>query len=421
MKQYNKLGLIFVTDLIWQKQTEHNKISINQYANECGFNLYCKYSSPFGLSYGFTRLSSETDSKKIKKKHSSKYVSLGVWIIESFFDDAVDENLIVCFCFNKAEELYGYIAIAHGSVLAEDGEYIGNLDEVRARTKSLIKQHSIKIAIIPDDVPFYNDSVLEHDTGVRILPQESKYDPVNGKLTSASDFLFWSPDKKSVTPKLKVSRLKTIDLNRNKKIIGFFVGVFAFLSLSYFVYDKYFTNTTLEDLQEQVIPLAKPTSYPAKMFITACLDNYDKRVINTSEWATDNYRCSLTGIDVSYRKLVDAKLSELTNQLGESVLFNAQGATAKFKINLPTSLPDSLPSNNDNFELIDMLNNAAAKLNFTVNINQDKVEITSGYSPVFLYNNMIIDRINISEISMSVDSQSGFNSWRILGDLNVKK
>lgn len=422
MKYYKKLGLNFVTDMLWQKQTENNKVSLKQFYNDCKFNLYCKYTGPFGVCYGFGR-SDEVGSNKPTKKNklNTNLVSLGVWIIESIFEDKIDNNVLICFCFDKESETFGYICVMDGALLPEDGEYIGSLEEVRAKTKLLAKQYAIKVILVTDDVPFYNDSVLEYETGANIVVLKSEIDKFTGKLVAASDDMFWNPSRKMTAPKLKVARLKTIDINRFKKIIAGLSICFGLFGGAYIVKNTYFNNDQLNEIQEHIEAIVKPTSYPANIFIDTCLANFNKYAINQNSWELDSFKCNLSGIEVAYKKSPDAKLTDLTQMLGESITFNATGALAKIKIKFPENyLKPPQVTQEHKLETIDLLDNAAEKLNFTVNIVNNKVEINSGYSPVFLNDNQIISTLNLSEISMSVNTQSGFNNWRILGEINAK-
>ncbi len=69
-------------------------------------------------------------------------------------------------------------------------------------------------------------------------------------------------------------------------------------------------------------------------------------------------------------------------------------------------------------EQIETLKGMADKYGLLIKVNGlKKVEISSSLSPIFLYNNNIINNINILEISMQLNS-NGFFNWIIRGELN---
>lgn len=414
MKHYRKNGLDFVTDLVWQKQSENNKISLKLFREDCKFDFYCKSSSL--NSYGFGRLI--RDSKGIPIFKTKNLLSLGAYITESVETDK-NINLFICFCFDNNKDAdvdptYGYVFLYQGSILPEDGEYIGSLDEVKARIKSLSKLYKARAAFIPDDVPFHNDSPFEYETGLKIYVLKSVIDENTEKLIPASEYIFW----RKTRDKVKASRIRSLDNKKQKKILAGVVFTTVLTFVGIFVKSYFFPEQDLNDVTEQVATITSPTSYPSKIFIASCFAKFDKLINTNQNWLMDSFKCTTKGIEVTY-KSNNGMIIDLQKMIGESVTYTPTGASLKLKIQLPTELPlePSIPSLS---EQIDSLHNAAEKLGFTVNVNNKKVDITSGYSPLFLYQNNIINELNLSEISMTNSSDNGFMDWRIVGEINAK-
>jgi hypothetical protein len=412
MKHYQRDGIDFVTDLVWQSKLPSEKFNLKLYRKDCAFDFYCK-TNKLGHTYGFGRYPRDDDNKiavKLKKP-----VSLGLFIIESVDIGDADSNvnLFICFCFDNStnNQTYGYVFIYNGTILPEDGEYVGSLDEVKAKIKQLSKQYNAEVAFIPDDVPFYNDLAFEYESKLKIYPLASKLDEKTGEMISASEHIFWQQNKQ----KSRVCSIKNLDNTKQKKA-AFYIGLLIIAgAISYGAKEYFYPDISIDDLSDEVV--AKPTAYPAKVFINKCLAKSNLFVFNTS-WQLTNFSCTDKGINVTY-KSDDGKLQELENQIKQKVKYQNGIATAHLNIDLPDNVADQTSQVTD--DVIDALQDAAIKMEFTATINGNKFDISSGYSPVFLYENNIIDKLNLSEISMVPDTSSGFMNWKILGEFNAQQ
>lgn len=405
MKYYVRNGVEFVTGLMWQQHIPNEKFILKNYRNNCKFDFYCK-TNKLGTTYGFGRYPRD-DSNNILLKLKSP-ISLGVFIVESIdLSVGKDVNIFICFCFEDSTNnpTYGYIFIYNGTILPEDGEFIGSLDEVKAKIKYLTKLYNGKIAYVPDDVPFYNDGAFEFETGLEIKQLLSEEDS-SGTLIPASEYFIWQNPKKG--------KLKSLDRKKQKIWIGSGIALISLILFSVGVKQWLYPDLNIDDLSDEVV--IKPTAYPAKIFITACLDN-SKIFSLPLTWTLTNFKCTDKGIDVTY-KSDEGKLLELEQKLGKKAKYQNGIANVHFDIKLPDTITTPESQSTDN--AIDTLENAATKLNFTANINDKKFDITSSYSPIFLYDNNIINQFNLSEISMTPDTNSGFMNWKILGETNAK-
>ena len=191
--QINKKNDIdFITDLVWHKSTENNKVSLKQYKKECQFDYYCKTAAISSL-YGFMR----SDGIELKNP-----VSLAVYILESLDIESGDDSVFLCFNFheknNDGDSLYGYILFYRGSILPERGEYIGKAEQVQLEMCNLAKRYGIKMAKIFDDVPFYNNQhfILESELNVTPILSYHVYDKENSskilETTPASEYHLWN-------------------------------------------------------------------------------------------------------------------------------------------------------------------------------------------------------------------------------------
>lgn len=409
MKHYQRDGIDFVTDLVWQHPIPGEKFNLKKYREDCAFDFYCK-TNKLGNTYGFGRYPRDEDGKIILKL--KKPVSLGLYIIESVDIEAEkDVNLFVCFCFDNSLDIpsYGYVFIYNGTILPEDGEFIGSLDEVKARIKQLTKLYNGKAAFVPDDVPFYDDMSFEFETGLQIYKISSTHDEHTGAFISASENVFWQKDRR----KSSVSSLRNLDNTKQKRLIVLLAGLVIASGLTYGIKEYFFPDISFDDVDD--VAHSAPTSYPAKVFIDACLAqaNY---IVNSYTWQTVSYTCNLKGINVQYRN-DGGSPAQLEQLIGKKVKLTKNGETIALPIKLPevsTPIVSKTPLANpaENLQLM------ADKLGFVVTINGNKVNINSGYSPIWLYNNGVIHEFNLSEISVSPEA-TGFMNWKISGEINA--
>lgn len=408
MKHYQRGKINFITDLIWQRLIPGEKFSLKRYRQDAKFDFYCKVSKL--STYGFGRWSRDNDGKIVFQP--KKPISLGMYIIDAIEIDAEkDVNLFVCFCFdnNTSVPIYGYVFLYNGTFLPEEGEYLGSLDEVKAKIRSLSKQYNAKIAFVPDDVPFYNDLSFENETGLEIRKLESILDEKTGTVISASDRYFWS---KATSRRLRTCAIRTLDNKKQKRIIATLASFLAIGLLGIGTKLVFYPEITADDIEV----IAKPTSYPAQIFINQCLNNFAKLAVNNVNWQMSSYKCNTQGMQFVYVSSDTGALIDLEKIIGHKVAKSQNGAV----YNVPIQLPDNPILNQVNADFADKLQDLGQKLGLTVNVVNSKVNITSSYSPVFLYNNGIINQLNLSEISAVPDSNTGFLNWTITGEINGK-
>ena len=415
MLVFNKDGVNFVTDLVWQKQTENNKITLKKYRTECKFDYYCR-TSKIATTYGFARALKDKDDKPVLIKNPT---SLAIYIIESVDVDA-EADLFICFKFSAptdiGEPLYGYILLYRGSVAPEDGEFVGSLIDVESRIETVAKRYGTKWAFITDDVPFHANANFASRTGLEVAVLQSKPDPKTGIRVPASEYSFWSRNRKR---KVQAGRIKSMaGLDKQKKVILAGIGVALLLCVGIFVKSTYFAEDDITQIAAKVTQTPAPTAYTAASLINVCLAKYDKLVISTPTWSTANFKCNAKGIDVSYLSN-GGSLGELAKLTGESaIVYAPNGASLHTSINVQRLLPGSYQGKNLG-GAIDALTNAADKLQFKATITQNRFDVQSSYSPIFLFQNGIINQFNLSDISV-VPTQDGFYTWSLKGEFNVK-
>ena len=417
--QINKKNDIdFITDILWQKSTDNNKINLKKYKKNCQFDYFCRTSAISSL-YGFLK----SDGIKLKNP-----VSLALYILESLEIEDGDDNVFLCFKFD--EDKYGYILFYRKSILAKDGEYIGSEEEVMTKMLALAKRYNIQSAKVPDDVPFYNNQNFIDKSGLNITVINSHrvYDEVDPTKTliyvPASEFYFWSNENKKHLQKAKLMPLVT--LSKPRKIqLAILGGLLVILSVFY-IKNTYFANDNLNQIAQTVIKPPVITAVTPDKMINACLQDIDKYMGAYNGWELLGFKCGLSknGYDVEY-KSQDGRNQDLTRSLKEPNLkFNNQGAKLHktIKITKDISASKTLIS-----AQVDFIKDIANKLNLKVtfnsvstgsvtNINKNSVEIISLYSPMFLYQNGVLVNLNISEINMQ--PQAGFYQWTIKGELN---
>lgn len=411
MKHYQRNGINFLTDLVWQKLIPGEKISLKKYRENCKFDFFCKVSKL--STYGFGRWSRDNDGKIIFKP--KKPVSLGMYIIDAIEIDAEkDVSLFVCFCFdnNATAPVYGYVFLYDGTFLPEEGEYLGSLDEVKAKIRNLSKQYNAKIAFVPDDVPFYNDLSFENETGLEIRKLESTIDEKTGEIILASERYFWS---KATPRRLRSCAIRTLDTKKQKRLLIALASLSIVSLLGIGAKAIFYPDISTDDLEL----VAKPTAYPAQIFINNCLANLNTLVIDNANWQTVSYKCTVQGIQLVYKQSTSGQLLELERLIGHKVIKSQNGAVLDLSIQLPED-PKLNIINFKSVEFLDKLQNLGEKLGLTINAVNNKVNITSSYSPIFLYNSGIINQLNLSEISAVPDGNAGFLNWTITGDINDK-
>lgn len=415
MKHYERDGIDFITDLVWQQPVPNEKFSLKTYRDDCSFDFYCK-TTKLGSTYGFGRYPKDGDGNLLLKLKNP--LSLALYIIESVDIEAEKGvNIFVCFCFddNHQSPSYGYIFLYNGSILPEDGEFIGSIEEVKARIKNLAKTYNAKAAFVPDDVPFHNDISFEYETGLEIYELKSHLDEKSGQVISASEYIFW----RKIKSKKSASRLRNLDDKRQKQLIILIMILIMLSAIGFGVKSYFFPNVDMDDVEDNVVQTTVPISYPANIFIDACLSKFNKFAVNKVGWQLNSYKCTVKGLEISYLSN-GGKLLDLQTMIGESVNFNSTGANLKIKIDLPNKSLNTMSAYGTLAEQVDNLEDAGQKLGFVVNVSQKRVDISSSYSPIFLYENGIINKLNLSEITVTLNNSSGFMDWKIIGEINAK-
>lgn len=411
---YARDGVNFVTDLIWQKQTIQKR-PLKKYRSECRFEYFCK-NNHFATIFGFGREMKDMDGKPLVIKNPT---SLAIFILESIDLQNKNVDLFIVFRFSpineELEPYYGYILLLKGCVAPEDGEYVGTLASVETKIIDAAKRYDIKMAYIAEDVSLARNPAFKNKSGLEISVIVNRMDKKSGKLVTASEDRFWqSKDRKAKIAAAKIKTMKSLDKQRNLLIGAGAMSVVAIIGLV--VKSYYFTDDVEKIIVQKVAPPPPPTAYTAYSMISACLARSDQLIINTDKWQTSSLRCNAKGIDMVY-KSTNGGLEELEKLTGEStIVYNQNGATLHVKLSDRT-IPAVYNGRNLTAE-VDQLNDIGRKMNIKIQIAQNKFTLSSPYSPVFLYQNGIINQYNLSEINMSQD-QTGFMKWDIKGEFNV--
>jgi hypothetical protein len=374
-------------------------------------------------TYGFGRLQLNSDGKPIAKH--KKLVSLALYV--AMIVELKDKNLdqFICFKFENRprkngedQNLYGYVFIYRQTIFPEDGEFVGSLSEVKTRVKILAKKFGVKFAFVPDDVPFYNDEPFSQETGLKLIALDSVKDE-NGKIImSSSDVTFWQKSRKDKILYSFLSRMRNLSgLSKLKKTILLCSGlsIIAITMILYIAKNYFFIDNVLP--VNRIINTTN--SFPAKVFIEKCLSNFDKLMVEQDNWQVQSFQCTKSGISIIYQSTGLVQRENLFKLTQESnIVFNQNSATLSKHLNFTNIMPEK--SKESTVNILDKLNYVAQKLDFKVSITQKSFDIQTRFSPIFLYNNNVIQGLNLNEISMSVDN-SGFFNWHIKGHLNEKK
>lgn len=408
MKYYSHNGINFVTDLIWQVRSSNEKFALNNYFKDCKFDFYCR-STQFKNIYGFGRYPTDgTQKESFLKLKTTK--SLALHIVDSLSEIETTDSSIVCFCFDKQapNPLYGYVFVYQGVISPEGGEFLGSLDELRENMKQLTNRYSIDAVFIPDDIPFFNNSAFEYELGVKFNILYSDDDNM-----SASEYLFFNQRRYYGT-------IRKLDRSKEKKLAIIFVIIMMILLVAYFVADYYIEDESENlDLVPDVAKELVVKSYPAQMFINHCLKDFDKYIVNNGHWQTKSFKCTTDAIEVDYYATYTGDNSDLQALLNHQVVIKSDSeAELKEKILFPhyTAVSDAVSRD----EKSEALEKASRLLDMKTNINGNSFEISSGYSPVFLYQNKIINNLYLSEVAMTLNNDTGFMDWKIVGEINAK-
>jgi hypothetical protein len=416
-----------VTDLIWQKQGTQKR-ALKKYRSECRFEYFCK-NNHFATIFGFGREMKDLAGKTLTIKNPT---SLAIFILESINLQNKNVDLFIIFRFSplpkeaptneekrreeEASALYGYVLLLKGCVAPEDGEYIGTLADVETKIIDAAKRYNIKMAHIAADVPLAQNLAFKNKSGLEMSVIANRADKKTNKLIPASEDRFWqSKDRKSKISAAKIRTMSSLDKQKQLMIGG---GIFVILIIIGVILKQYyFSDNEVQQIVKKVAPPPPPTAYTAVSLINACLGQYDKLVVNSEKWQTTSLRCTAKGIDLSY-KSNNGSLEDLVKFTGESaIVYNQNGATLHIDL-VTAKLVPAIYNNSNLTGEVDRLNDISKKMNIKANITQNKFTLVSPYSPVFLYQNGIINDFNLTEINMSVD-QSAFQKWDVKGEFNV--
>lgn len=406
MKHYVKNGVNFISDLIWQTKIPGERFVLKNYLKDCKFDFYCR-SKQFSNVYGFGRYPKESSQREIFLK-LKKPKSLALHVVDSLAEVDTTDSCIICFCFdNKATDpVYGYVFVYQGAISPENGEFLGSLDELKERMEFLTSRYSIDLVFVPDDIPFFNNSAFEYKLGVKFGTLFSESDDI-----PASEYLFFSG-------KSSYGAIRKLDRTKEKKIGAIIAGVFVILFAIYQITDYFTEDEDLDSIPVVTQPVVIQ-SYPANVFINNCLKNFDKYVIDNGHWRTKEFKCSVDGIKISYSAGYEGDNVDIRALLGNSVVMKSDTEAELIeKISFPhyTAIPSSLSIEKKS----EMLKKSSHLLDMHTNINGSHFEISSGYSPLFLYQNNIINNLYLSELTMTLDYDSGFMNWKIVGELDAK-
>lgn len=407
MQVFSKNGINFIIDLVWQRQNEENKVNLWQLKNLCQFDMYCKNTHNLIPTYGFIKLSGQ----KIKKP-----VSLALYIVALSEIEHDNEDMFICFRFDDTR--IGFVLVYRGSIYPNGGEFIGSDIEARSRMLSLAKEANIKLAYITDDVPFYDNHHLEVEGDFKTVVIRSENN------LSSSEYYFWHAfAAKKVINKARLHPIKRI---ATKYKVGGIVGVIiALLLLVNLLKNQFLTNHINLAIAPAKVNV-NSRGVASNIFLANCFKYANSYFNNIPNWSITKLSCKMQGLNVNYTSnnasetslkqalqgiLIDkrakAKLSFLNNSATLTVNFNL--TKVKFlKLNHPLSVQ------------VDTLSKLANELNFSFHMKQTPAfQIVSTYSPFFLYNNGVLDEVNINSIVMQT-TVNGFLNWTIQGELSGK-
>ncbi|HMT02106.1 MAG TPA: hypothetical protein PKD00_02140 [Burkholderiales bacterium] len=420
MQIYQKNKIDFITGMVWQKSDEEHKVSLKQMKTKCGFNFYCK-TNKIITTYGFVKLNlhngkSEDNTIKKKKIKLKKPTSLGLFIVNALEVNKETEDLFICFRFN--ENLFGYLLLYKATIFPYEGEFIGTEYEVKAKISKLAAEYNIKTAKIFEDVPFFNSSSFINETGLKVIVIKSFFE--NNKILGASDYYLWQ--NKSFKSIVRNSQIEPITLLKKKyKTVLISLLIISGAVLINELQKSYYKNLdNLEALQNSMIDktniFVNDVGVDAKTFIDSCFSNIDRYINPINNWQIDSLNCNLKGTSITY-KTENGTLAEIKAAINDKGLIIGD-KTARLNKSFDLTKIQPNKSYQPYLEQIENLKVMADKYGLLIKINGlKKIEVSSSLSPIFLYNNNIINNINILEISMQLNSD-GFFNWVIRGELN---
>lgn len=458
MKLVTRDGICFVIDLVWQKDNADNKISIRKIKQTFDFSLYAR-TNTIEPSYCFVPNSVEV-SRLISNK--TLLYSLTVFVLESLkevFSGVIEDSFI---CFKVAENSFGVIFIYKGGVIANDGEIIGNIEEIKDFIVKNAYRYNVLVAHVLSDV----DALLKNDflskNGIELV-EHASFD--ENEQLSASEYYLWQQDDR-FKKCLKKSSLRTLDLLQDEhKLIAkkaalivillailFYCGVFL---IKNFFPEKQIVNIIAAKpiTLNSVDPIENKRGVEIRVLMNECfksLKDLPKYLqIQKINCNLNNLTANISVIDYDHEKAV-SYVKDLfphgivtTKESDNVYSIDVNDPLPLAKMPAPILKKDevlerlrlekmSLVHNmnlsfekkviTESFAVMDPTQKSAGPMapGYSTESRKSPVEIitiVSPYSPFYLNKNHVLDKINVYNISMAINPDHTA-TWVIKGEFN---
>lgn len=228
-----------------------------------------------------------------------------------------------------------------------------------------------------------------------------------------SDQVYWN--NKNYKRNCLKSQLKPIAGVKNGKIK--YVAGMGLIAFS--IYFTFFRGE--EEIQRVITPpppkiVAVPAT-PAQL-IKSCVVPNDKYFTDLDDWTLTGINCNSLGYSLTFIADSDTTLAELIKLTGDknAILSGKVGTTTR-KFQLAPGRKSTLQRQEIITELQRNAIEYSMKLQLPATSKDNKFSITTKLSPVYLYNQGLLNNVRLSEINMSYDTQSGYYNWTIRGEI----
>lgn len=441
MKLFDKNGYLFITEGFFlsrlsvekqltpkQRINMYNKIKKDLVGGDNVGNIMLDtYAVTKSIRETYSFISSHELDETLKKagvdsKRAKKGVgSLGMYIVEVMEIDASILNCIICFSINQAdaENSVGYILIKDGTIYPDAGEFVSDINTIKESIVSLIRKHNrgtnderyIQFLYVPSELSEIQDSI---DTTADINVQILDY---------SSDRIFW--DKKSLKSYFSKVKYRPFQKPIKKQLIGIGV-VLTCLIGGYSAYSYFFQ----EEMPIVVAEKPKTNLIKGSDLVAACFKDtgaifsINKAHSDYGGWYIDTFSCSSKGLSVKFRTMNAVQVpamavEELKNILQDKNISASNGTyiyTRKINVNIDYHFRGTA------IKMFESLEVAKSKYDLEVKTlnNQSKTieksfELDSSLSPVYFYNNGVINDLPLTSIEGKYNLSDDSYLWKILG------
>lgn len=255
-------------------------------------------------------------------------------------------------------------------------------------------------------------------------------------LAHTSDEIYWHPP--GFKNQFNKALIRSVSKQTNHKYkVGILIGLIGIIA--YFAYSVIIEKQEIKHQSLVTRPVPKPAAVTPGWLINACLQNSDRFFKDLGIWTFTSLHCNSLGAVLTFNSDSDTTLGRFTDLIGirddKAVKLNARVGTYVIAYNInPT-----ITGNDRNHvvtgvyrpgvgrqQTLEQLQQAVIDYGLKISLPQlsaqsniktiNKFSITAKQSPIFLLNHHVLDNVNLSEISMSLDKSSGFYNWVLQGE-----